>query len=70
MTDLSTPDHLPHELEPTGAVQVSACTWTREANGNHTTSCGETWPVFIGLPKPDEVCPWCGATRRMPETTP
>lgn len=64
MTDLTdASDRLPHEIEPAGAVQRSVCTWTRETNRNHTTSCGETWPNFIGLPKPDEPCPWCSRKR-------
>lgn len=63
MTDPSTPDHLPHHLEPPGSVHP--CQWTREANGNHTTTCGETWPAFITLPKGDEPCPWCGRATRI-----
>lgn len=64
MTDLSDKfDTLPPELEPTGAAQVNVCTWTRQVNGNHETTCGETWPVFIGLPDATVHCPWCGRER-------
>lgn len=54
-------DTLPHELEPTGAVQTEqdTCTWTRDNTRNHNTTCGETWPAFIGLPADGEHCPWC-----------
>jgi len=66
MTDTSDKfDRLPHELEPAGAIQPATCTWTRDNLRNHNTTCGETWPAFITLPKANEPCPWCGKSTRI-----